>query len=83
MVETHPCSEEWLAPANISDSDFRVAATLPRTEDFEKAWQMDGKKMMEVGKDFYRSLREGRRKNKGMVQGKLPAEGKKKKTGTK
>lgn len=44
---------------------------------------MDGRKMMEVEKDFCRSLREGRRKIKGMVQGKLPAEGKKAKTGKK
>lgn len=34
--------------------------------------------MMEVGKDFCRSFREGRMKIKGMAQGKLPAEGKKK-----
>lgn len=64
----------------ILHSDFRAAATYSRTGDFKKAWQMDGRKMMEVGKDFCRSLREGRSKIKGMVQGKLPAEGKKKKT---
>lgn len=63
----------------ILHSDFRVAATHARTGDFKKARQMDGRKMMEVGKEFCRSLREGREKIKGMVQGKLPAEGKKKK----
>lgn len=69
---------------NINDIAFRLqSATYPRTGDFKRAWQMDGRKMMEVEKDFCRSLREGRRKIKGMVQGKLPAEGKKAKTGKK
>lgn len=60
-----------------------MAATHPRIGDFKRAWQMDGRKMMELGKDFCRSLREGRRKIKGMVQGKLPAEGQKEKTSKK
>lgn len=66
MVETHPCSEEWLAPTNINNVAFRLQGgcyTLKKTQDFKKAWQMDGKKMMEVGKDFCRSLRGGKKES--------------------